>query len=51
MNRYVYYNAAGAITMDKDRNAKKSLVVLKVVVKSDAGKISQNFEFVDRVNP
>lgn len=43
--------AAGKITIDKDRNAQKPLVVLRVSAKNVGGKIEQRFEFVDTVNP
>lgn len=43
--------AAGKITIDKDRNAQKPLVVLRVVAKNNGGKIEQKYEYVDTVSP
>lgn len=43
--------AAGKITIDKNRDAVKPLVVLQVSVKNDNGNITQAFHFVDRVSP
>lgn len=43
--------AAGKITIDKDRNAQKPLVVLRVNVKNNGGEITQKFEYVDTVTP
>ncbi|MFN4243244.1 MAG: ABC transporter substrate-binding protein [Tepidisphaerales bacterium] len=43
--------AAGKITIDENRNAKKPLVVLRVSVKNVGGQVQQRFEYVDTVNP
>lgn len=43
--------AAGKITIDAERNAQKPLVVLRVEVKNDGGKITQAFRYVDTVSP
>lgn len=43
--------AAGNITIDENRNARKPLVVLRVSVTTVNGEIQQRFEYVDTVHP
>lgn len=43
--------ASGRLTMDKNRNAEKSLVVLKIESKVVDGKVQQAFRYVTTVNP
>ena len=43
--------ASGRLTIDKNRNAQKSLVVLKIESKVVEGKVQQAFKYVATVNP
>jgi len=43
--------AAGKITIDKDRNALKPIVILKVTAKKNGESFDQKFEYVETVNP
>lgn len=43
--------AAGKITIDKDRNAQKPLVILKVTSQKDGDSFNQKFNYVETVNP
>lgn len=46
-----FAGAAGKITIDKDRNAQKPLVILKVVATRNGDSFDQNFEYVETINP
>ncbi len=46
-----FAGAAGNITIDKDRNAQKPIVVLRVVAKKVGDNFEQKFQYVETVTP